>query len=99
MKAVMISAHSKVLKDLMKRARRGDLILRAEDGERFVLARITNAQSFFVGDSEDFATEVATMRKNKKLMKFLDGRGAQAKKEKGIPLSQVRHRLGLKNSK
>ncbi|MBI3538188.1 MAG: hypothetical protein HY070_11615, partial [Chloroflexi bacterium] len=87
MKAVTVSANSKALKDLLNRARRRDVILESEDGEQYVLARITNAQSFFIGDTDDFASEVELTRKNKRLMKFLDERGARAKKRKGASLA------------
>jgi hypothetical protein len=97
MKAVMISPRAKAIKDLLKKARRRDLILKSDEGEQFVLARITNAQSFIVGDSDDFATEVAATRRNKQLMKFLDERGARTKIKRGRSIAQVRERLGVKN--
>lgn len=65
-------------------------------GRRFVLAKVSSAQSFYVGDSDDFEEEIKKTRANKKLMKFLDKRGAQAKKGKLIPMSEVEKRLGLK---
>ncbi len=57
---------------------------------------IESAQSFYVGGSDDFDQEIRTTRVNKKLMKFLDERGEQAKKENLIPMADVEKSLGLK---
>jgi hypothetical protein len=95
MKALTISTKSKTLNELLEKARRRDLILRSAEGEQFVLARVTGMQAFDVGNSDDFEQEIEMTRKNKKLMKFLDERGAQKKAGKDIPLTQVRRRLGL----
>ena len=96
MNTVTVPAKSKALNDLLKKARRANVILRSESGEQFVLAKVSSVQSFYVGDSDDFDEEIKTTRANKKLMKFLDKRGTQAKKEKLIPMSEVEKRLGLK---
>jgi hypothetical protein len=95
MRATTISVESEILNDLLQKARREDLILQAADGEQFVLARVTDMQAFYVGSSDDFEQEVVTARKNKKLMKFLDERGAARETGKGIPFAEVRRRLGL----
>ncbi len=70
-----------------------------EQGEHFVLAKVSSVQSFYVGESENFDEEIKTTRANKKLMKFLDKRGASAKKRKLIPMSEVEKGLGLKKRK
>ena len=95
MNTISIPTDSKLLNDLLRKARRANVILRAEDGERFVLARVSAAQSFYVGESDDFEEEVEATRANKKLMKFLDKRGEQARKGKLIPMAEVEKRLGL----
>jgi len=96
MNTITVPKSSRTLNDLLKKARRANVILRSESGEQFVLAKVSSVQAFYVGDSEDFDEEVKTTRANKKLMKFLDKRGAQAKKGKLIPMSEVEKRLGLK---
>lgn len=93
MKTISVSAHSKSLNELLKKARRGNLILESADGEQFVLARINDVRSFSIGDGENFDMEAEGTRTNKELMKFLDERGARAKRSKGIPLIEVRRRL------
>ena len=65
------------------------------DGEQFVLPRVTDMQAFYVSNSDDFEQEIVTARQNKKLMKFLDERGAARETGKGIPLAEVKRRLGL----
>jgi len=84
---------SDILNDLLQKALREDLLLQAADGEQFVLARVTDTQAFYVGSSDDFAQEVVTARKNKRLMKFLDERGAVKETGGGIPFAEVRRRL------
>ena len=96
MNTVTVPAKSKVLNDLLKKARRANVILRSESGEQFVLAKVSSVRSFYVGDSDDFEEEVKMTRANKKLMRFLDKRGQQSKKGKFIPISEVEKRLGLK---
>ncbi len=95
MKPIIVSPQSKTLNDLLKKARRRDVLLESTDGEQFVLARVTDLQAFTVGDSDDFAEEVAATRQNKRLMKFLDKRGAESKGQKRVPVAEVRRRLGL----
>lgn len=95
MKTVNVSQRSSVLNDLLKRARRHALVLKLPTGEEFVLARLSEGQSFFVGESDDFDVEIEMTRKNKAFMKFLDGRGAEGKKKKSIPAEEVRRNLGF----
>ncbi len=106
MKTVIISQHADVLNHLLQQARQQQLILQAADGEQFLLARIADVQpgvvadhvevqAFVVGTSDDFDEEIAQTRQNVALMDFLDERGAQAKAGSGIPIEEVRQRLGL----
>lgn len=81
MKTVNISPRTKTLTALLKRAKRGGLILRSPDGHEFILAEIN-----------DFDREIELARQNKKLMKLLDERGKQTKTLKA---SEVRAQLGL----
>lgn len=81
MKTITISARAKTITALLKRARRGGLILRSPDGYEFVLAEI-----------DDFDREIELTRKNKKLMKLLDERGRQTETLKA---AEVRAQLGL----
>jgi hypothetical protein len=95
MRTINVSAKSKTVNELLKKAKGKDLILRSTDGDKFLLIRITETQGFYMGDSDDFAVEVEMTRKNKDLMKFLDKRRAQSKGKKGIPLEEVKRQLGL----
>lgn len=95
MKPIAVSSQSKILNDLLKKAKRGDVLLQSPDGERFVLSRVTHLEAFEVGNSDDFAEEVKATRKNKRLMKYLDARTAKSKGQKKIPIAEVRRRLGL----
>ena len=81
MKTVTISARAKTITALLRRARRGGLILRSPDGYEFILAEI-----------DDFNREIELTRQNKKLMKLLDERGKQTKTLKA---AEVRAQLGL----
>ena len=56
-------------------------------------------EDFYVGASADFDAEIKLTRGNKKLMRFLDKRGAQAKRGELIPMAEVEKRLGLKKRK
>ena len=96
MNTVIVPRESKTLNNLLKKARNANVLLRSESGEQFVLAKVSSAQSFYVGDSDDFDEEIKMTRANKKLMKFLDQRGEQAKKGNLIPISQIEKKLGLK---
>lgn len=95
MNTVVVTSRSKILNDLLDKARRANVVLRSESGEQFVLAKVSSAQAFYIGDSEDFDDEIRATRANKKLMEFLDKRGEQAKKGKLIPMAEVEKRLGL----
>lgn len=95
MKPIAVPPHAKTLNDLLKKARRRDVLLESADGEQFVLARVTDLQSFTVGESNDFAAEVAATRQNKRLMKFLDERTVESRRQKRIPIAEVRRQLGL----
>ncbi|MBI4786239.1 MAG: hypothetical protein HY782_04240 [Chloroflexi bacterium] len=85
--------------DLLNKARKANVLLRSESGEQFVLAKVSSAQSFYIGDSDDFDEEIKKTRANKKLMMFLDKRGKQAKKQGLIPMAEVEKRLGLKRNR
>ena len=86
----------RTLDDILKQARRANLLLQLENGEQYVVAKISSTQSFYVGDSDDFGEEVKTTRSNKTLMKFLDERGAEARRRKLVSMDEVEKRLGLK---
>ena len=96
MKTVTVSTRSKTLNDLLAKARHANVLVRSESGEQFVLAKVSSAQAFDVGDSADFDEEIERTRANKSLMRFLDRRGQQAKKGKLIPMAEVEKRLELK---
>ena len=81
MKTITVSTRAKTLVALLKRAKRGGLILRSPDGHEFILAEI-----------DDFDREIELTRQNKKLMKLLDERGKQTETLKA---AQVRAQLGL----
>ena len=92
MKTVMVSARSRTLNDLLKKAQRTGLILQSADGQRFVLTSVEQWEGFDVGADGDFAREVKKTARNKKLMKFLAGRRSNGKR---IPLANVKEELGL----
>ncbi|MBI5652000.1 MAG: hypothetical protein HZC40_16410 [Chloroflexi bacterium] len=81
MKTVVVSSRTKTVTTLLRRAKRGGLILRSPDGYEFILAEI-----------DDFDREIELTRQNKKLMKLLDERGQQSKTLKA---AVVRAQLGL----
>ena len=99
MKTVRVPVRSKVLNELLKKARDANVLLRSESGEQFVLAKVSSVQSFYVGDSDDFGEEIKMTRANKNLMSFLDKRGEKAKKGGLIPMEEVERILGLKKRK
>jgi hypothetical protein len=82
MKTITVSKRARGINDLLKQARKENLIIRAPDGDEFVLAEI-----------DDFNREIELTRQNKKLMKLLEGR---AKQTKTIPLADVKAHLGLR---
>ena len=75
MKRIRVPARSKLLNELLEKARRGNIVLEFADGEQFVLARISDVRSFYVGGEKNFGDEVEATRTNKELMRFLDERG------------------------
>ena len=95
MKTVTVSPKSKAINTLLQMAQENVLLLQTADGRRFVLTPVTNLQAFFVGESDDLATESAIEHANQALMKFLDERGRQTQPGKGTSLEEVRRQLGL----
>jgi len=85
-----------VLNSLLKKARRRNVIIESADGERFVLATISQWQGFDVGTSDDFAVEVRRTAQNKKLAKLMAVRRAKDKGKPRLSLEQVRKEIGLK---
>jgi hypothetical protein len=81
MKTVTVSRRARGINALLKRARKENLVIRAADGDEFILAEI-----------DDFDREIELTRQNKKLMRFLEGRGKQTKT---ISLEDVEAQLGL----
>ena len=94
MKTIAVSARAKTLNELLKKARRGVVVLEAADGQRFALTAVSNWEGFDVGMSNDFADEVERTGSNKKLMKFLAAR-RKGVKGKGVPLADVKKQLGI----
>jgi hypothetical protein len=70
------------------------LILRAVDGQRFVLTSIEDWQGFDVGTEHDSAREVKLTGRNRELMKFLAERRSHGKT---IPLAIVKEQLGFES--
>jgi hypothetical protein len=81
MKTVLVTRRSKSINDLLKQARKQNVILRSEDGKEFILAEV-----------DDFDREIELARQNKALMKYLDERG---KEKATIPLEDLEKELGL----
>ncbi len=81
MKTVFVSKRKKSINDLLKQARKQNVILRSEDGKEFLLAEV-----------DDFDREIELARQNKALMKYLDERG---KEKATIPLEDLEEELGL----
>lgn len=94
MKTIAVSSRAKALNELLKKARRGAIVLESSDGQRFALTAVHNWEGFDVGRSDDFAQEVERTGKNKKLMKFLANRKKSSAGE-GIPLAEVKKQLGI----
>jgi hypothetical protein len=84
MKTIKISARAKTINTLLRKAKRGALLLRSPDGHEFILAEI-----------DDFNREIELTRQNKELMKLLDERGKQSKTFKA---AEVKKQLGLEQS-
>lgn len=81
MKTVNVSTRAKTVTTLLKKARKGGLILRSPEGHEFILAEI-----------DDFSREIELTRQNKELMKLLDERGRQ---NKFMKRQEVKEQLGL----
>lgn len=81
MKTISIPAPSTDVEVLLDEARREDIIIRAPDGSEFMLTAM-----------DDFDREIASTRRNAKLMALLDER---AKQERTVPLDEVRRKLGM----
>jgi hypothetical protein len=81
MKMIAINKRSRLLTELLTKAKRENLILRSAGGTEFILAEIN-----------DFDREIELQRQNTGLMTFLDRRGEQAATK---PAAEVRRRLGL----
>ncbi len=95
MKPVVVSARAKALNNLLKKARRRNVILESADGTRFVLASITRWEGFDVGNSADFAVEVKRTAQNKKLAELMCTRRAKDKGKPRLSLDEVKKELGL----
>lgn len=85
MKPITVPARAKILNDLLKKARRKEVILQTADGHRFVLASLEGWEGFEVGKDDDITT-------NKKLLKSLVNRRSGGKT---MALEEVKARLGL----
>lgn len=95
MKTIAVSAHDKTLNELLKKARRGAVVLESADGQRFALTAVHDWEGFDVGNGDDFAEEVKRTGKNRSLMKFLGNR-KKSGAGKAIPLAEVKKQLGIK---
>lgn len=81
MRTINIPTQAKTITSLLKKAKKGGLILRSPEGQEFILAEI-----------DDFNREIDLTRQNKALMKLLDARGKQTRTFK---TAEVRKQLGL----
>ena len=95
MKPVTVSARSKTLNNLLKKARRRSVVLESVDGARYVLAPLGEWEAFDVGDSEDFSLEVKRTARNKELMKLMKERREHDKDKPLVSIDVVRKKLGL----
>ena len=81
MKIIDLEKKQPSLAELIILARRQNLLLKTAEGQEFVLAEV-----------DDFAKEVALVRRNKELQRLL----ARRSREKGsYSLAQVKKKLGL----
>ena len=85
MRPIMVPTRAKILNDLLRKARRKEVVLESADGERFVLASLQGWEGFEVGEEDDITA-------NKKLMAHLASRRRGGKR---IPLAEVKAKLGL----
>ena len=81
MKTIRVSKQAKTVNALLKKARQAGVILRAPDGNEFILAEI-----------DDFNREIELTRANKRLMRLLDNR---AKQKATVSLEEAKRRLGI----
>ncbi|OFV96583.1 MAG: hypothetical protein A3H28_16070 [Acidobacteria bacterium RIFCSPLOWO2_02_FULL_61_28] len=81
MKTIQVSRQARTLNALLQRARRENVILRAADGNEFILAEI-----------DDFSREIELTRQNKQLMKLLASR---ARKKATISLEEAKQELDI----
>lgn len=85
MKTIPVPARAKILNNLLKKARRRELVLESPEGERFILASLEHWEGFAVGKNGDIT-------ENKELMGHLTKRPRGGKR---IPLDQVKSELGI----
>jgi hypothetical protein len=81
MKTIVVGSKTPSLPELLELASNGNVILRAPDGKEFLLAEV-----------DDLALEVALIRQQPELMKYLTERSAEVQRSS---LKQVRETLGL----
>ena len=81
MKTIKVSKQAKGINNLLKQARKENLIVQSPDGSEFILAEI-----------DDFNREIELTRQNKKLMKALERR---AKQTRTISLEEAKAELEL----
>jgi predicted O-methyltransferase YrrM len=81
MKTIKVSSRARSINELLKKARRENVILRSPEGKEFLLAEI-----------DDFNREIELSRRNKALMKYLD---ARARQSKTVSMEEAKTLLGL----
>ncbi|GAB4503737.1 MAG: hypothetical protein Fur0043_07290 [Anaerolineales bacterium] len=95
MKPTIVPREEKTLNALLRKARRQNVILESADGQRYVLAAISNWQGFEIGDSDDFAEEVKRTAQNKELVQFMADRRKGSKGKPTYTAAEARKQLGL----
>ncbi len=85
MKAINVSRTSPTLREVLELAGEDNVLLRTSEGRQYVLAEI-----------DDFAEEVAKVRKNKAITQLL---GKRSKEAAPFTLSQVREELQARNGR
>jgi hypothetical protein len=85
MKTITISRRARSVHNLLKRARKENVILRSPEGEEFILAEV-----------DDFNREIELARQNRALMRFLD---ARARRTETVSPEEARGLLGLARSR
>ncbi|HIE00130.1 MAG TPA: hypothetical protein EYP59_07540 [Thiotrichaceae bacterium] len=81
MRSIAVSMDAIDIIALLRQACKENLILKAPDGNEFILAEVN-----------DFNREIELTRKNEQLMAFLERRARQTKT---VPLDDVKIQLGL----